>query len=129
EAEAARRIGGGPMTLGPVQMLVVSFAENKFKGEILPELERLKEHDIIRLVDLLFVMKDDDGNLTVLQESDLSQDEAMEFGAVAGALIGLGHGGEDEMSAGAALGAAALEDGHVFDDQEVWYVADAIPNG
>jgi uncharacterized membrane protein len=117
------------MTLGPVQMLVVSFSENKFKGEILPELERLKEHDIIRLVDLLFVMKDDDGNLTVLQESDLSQDEAMEFGAVAGALIGLGHGGEDEMSAGAALGAAALEDGHVFDDQEVWYVSDAIPNG
>jgi uncharacterized membrane protein len=117
------------MTLGPVQMLVVSFPEPKFKGAILPELHRLKEADIIRLVDLLVVAKDDEGNLAVVQESDLNQEEAMEFGAIAGALVGLGMGGEDEMSAGAALGAAALEDGHVFDDSEVWYVADAIPNG
>jgi len=117
------------MTIGPVQMLVVSFPENKFKGEILPELKRLKEHDIIRLVDLLIVMKDEEGNLAIVQESDLSQEEAMEFGAIAGALVGLGHGGEEEMEAGAVLGAQALEDGHVFDDAEVWYVADAIPNG
>jgi uncharacterized membrane protein len=121
--------GDATMTMGPVQMLVVGFEESRFKGEILPELQRLKEHDIIRLIDLLVVMKDGDGNLNVLQQSDLTQEEAMEFGAIAGALIGLGTGGEEDMEAGAVLGAAALEDGHVFDDSEVWYVADAIPNG
>jgi uncharacterized membrane protein len=110
-------------------MLVIGFEGNNFTGEILPELERLKEHDIVRLVDLLFVMKDDEGEIAILQASDLSQDEAMEFGAVVGALIGLGADGEEGAEAGALAGAEALEDGHVFDLSEAWYVADAIPNG
>jgi uncharacterized membrane protein len=116
-------------TFGPVQMLVVGFEENEFKGEILPELRRLKEHEIIRLIDLLVVTKDEKGNLAVVQQSDLSRDEAMRFGAIAGALIGFGAGGEEEAEVAAVRGAAALEDGHVFDDHEVWYLADAIPSG
>jgi hypothetical protein len=51
----------------------------------------------------------------------------MEFGALAGALVGLGAGGEEEMEIAAVRGAEALEDGHVFDENQVWYVADAIP--
>jgi uncharacterized membrane protein len=115
--------------MGPVQMLVIGFEGNHFTGEILPELQRLKEHDIVRLVDLLFVMKDDDGEIAILQASDLSQDEAMEFGAVVGALVGLGVDGEEGAEAGALAGAEALEDGHVFEEEQAWYVADAIPNG
>ena len=51
------------MEFGPVQMLVVGFEHGKFEGEILAELKRLREQDIIRLVDLLFVNKDDDGEI------------------------------------------------------------------
>jgi uncharacterized membrane protein len=117
------------MAIGPVQMLVVGFEGPEFKGEILEELNRLKDEDIIRLIDLVVVKKDDEGNIETLHTSDLSDDEAMEFGAVAGALIGLGADGEEGAEAGALAGAEAMEDGQVFDDDQVWYAADAIPNG
>jgi uncharacterized membrane protein len=117
------------MAIGPVQMLVVGFEGPQFKGEILEELERLKDEDIIRLIDLLVVKKDDEGKVETLHTSDLSQDEAMEFGAVAGALIGLGAAGEEGAEAGELAGAEALEDRHAFDDEQVWFAADAIPNG
>ena len=117
------------MAIGPVQMLVLGFEDPKFTGEILAELQRLKEHDIIRLIDAMAVRKDDAGELETLQISDLSTEEAEEFGAIVGALIGLGADGEEGAEAGALAGAEALEDGHVFDEDEVWYVADAIPNG
>jgi uncharacterized membrane protein len=117
------------MAFGPVQMLVVGFDEPNFTGKIAAELERLREQDLVRLVDLLVVNKDDDGNITAIQTSDLTQDEAMEFGAIAGALIGFGADGEEGLEAGAIAGAEALADGHAIGDDEVWYVEEAIPNG
>ena len=116
------------MPLGPVQLLVVGFQDGEFKSEILAEIDRLRENDIVRLIDLAVVRKDDDGNVEKVLRSDLSPEEAEEFGAIVGALIGFGAAGEEGAELGAIEGAAALEDGHVFDD-EVWYVDDAIPNG
>ena len=116
-------------TFGPVQMLVLEFDRTQFSGEVMPELERLKEAGIIRLVDLLFVRKPVGGDLEVVQQSDLSGDEAMEFGALVGALIGLGTGDEEVSYRAAVAGAEELEDGHFFGDSEVWYLADAIPEG
>ena len=117
------------MAIGPVQMLIVGFDEPKFKGEVLEELKRLKDEDIIRLIDLAVVRKDDEGNIETLHTSDLSEDEAMEFGAYIGALIGFGAAGEEGAEAGALAGAEALADQQVFDDDNIWYVADTIPNG
>jgi uncharacterized membrane protein len=114
---------------GPIQMLVVGFDDPAFTGEILPELARLKDEDVIRLVDLLVVSKSSDGEVEVLQHSDLSTEEAETFGALVGALIGLGTGDEETAELTALAGAAALADGRVFDDSDVWYVTDAIPNG
>jgi uncharacterized membrane protein len=117
------------MTIGPVQLLVVGFeGGGEFTGKILAELQRLREHDVVRLVDLMVVGKDADGDVEALEASDLSEQEAMEFGAVVGALIGFGAGGEEGAEAGALAGAAELEDRHAFDDEDVWYVADSIPN-
>jgi uncharacterized membrane protein len=117
------------MPFGPVQMLVLEFDRTRFDGEIMPELERLKDDGVIRLIDLLFVTKTEDGELDVIQTSDLSKDEATEFGALIGALVGLGMGSEEETVRAAEAGAAELEDGHIFDETEVWYLADAIPAG
>ena len=117
------------LTLGPVQMLIVGFQGDNFDGSIMEELERLKEHDIVRLIDLLFVKKNEEGELEVVQRSDLSADEAEQFGAIVGALVGFGADGEEGASYGAVAGAAELEDGHVFDDDAVWYLGDAIPDG
>ncbi len=118
------------MEFGPIQVLVVGFENGKFSGEILAELRRLREHDVVRLVDLLFVSKDESGELAAIEHSDLPKDEAEAFGALAGALIGIGADGERGAEAGAALGAAAVDErGSVLDPDNVWYLADAVPPG
>ena len=82
------------MALGPVQLLVVGYGKDAiFTARALDELHRLSEHDIVRLVDLLVVAKDEDGNVTQVELSD--RPELQEYGAVAGALLGLGAAGEE----------------------------------
>src|SRR5512132_1902005 len=121
--------GGATLPFGPIQMLVLEFDRTQFEGTIMPEVERLRREGLIRLVDFLFVTKNDDGELDVLKTTDLDTDEAMEFGAIVGALVGLGMGGEEGAEAGAIVGAEAGEDGHVIDESQVWYLEDAIPPG
>ena len=111
-------------------MLVVGFENGNFSGEILAELRRLREHDIVRLVDLLFVAKDESGEIEAIEQSDLTGDAAEAFGALAGALIGMGAAGVEGAEAGAVQGAATVDErGSVVDPESVWYVADAIPSG
>jgi len=117
------------MTTGPVQMLVLAFDTPNFRGEIIEELTRLREHDVIRLVDALAVQKDADGSLVALRWSDLSVEEAEGLGATIGALLGLGFAGDEGMQAGAIAGAQAGADGHLIDDDELWDVADSIEPG
>jgi len=117
------------MTIGPVQLLLLGFEGNNFTGSILSELETLREHDTIRLIDLLFVTKDEAGDVAILQASDLTEEQAEEFGATVGALIGFGFAGEEGAEAGALAGAEAGADGHIIDDSQMWVVTDAIPNG
>jgi uncharacterized membrane protein len=116
---------------GPVQVLAVAFDDlDKLKGEVLAELKRLQEHDVVRLVDLLVVRRDDEGEIEIVQQSDLTSDEATAFGAVVGALLGVGASDDGEEITRASLaGAAELEDGHLFDSDDVWYLADSVPKG
>ena len=117
------------MTIGPVQLLIVSFEKPDFQGEIIDELRRLRDNDVIRLIDALAVQKDMDGDLVALQWSDLSVEEAEGFGATVGALLGLGLAGEDGMEAGAIAGPQAGADGHVIDEDQMWDAADTIEPG
>jgi uncharacterized membrane protein len=114
---------------GPVQILVIGFEDGQFSGAILEELRRLREHDVVRLVDLLFVTKNADGEITALERSDLTKGEFQDLGALAGALVGLGAAGAAGLEVGAAAGAETAGAGTVFDQEEVWEVADAIPAG
>ena len=56
--------------MGPVQMLVIGFDGGEFKGEIAAALERLREDDTIRVVDLVVVAKDAHGNVSVGEGED-----------------------------------------------------------
>jgi len=117
------------MAIGPVQLIVLGFEHPDFHGEIIAELERLKESDTVRVIDALAVHKDADGEIEVMHLSNLSKDEAIELGSKVGALIGLGIEGEEGMDAGAAAGAEAAADGvNVFSDEEAWDVLEDIPN-
>lgn len=69
---------------------------------------RLRDHDIVRLVDLLFVTKDADGRVSAVERSDLSKEELQELGALAGALAGLGAAGEEGLEPGAEAGAETM---------------------
>jgi Family of unknown function (DUF6325) len=57
---------------GPVDYIVVDFPGNKFKGDIIPELEKLVESDTIRIIDLIFITKDSEGHCESLELSDMS---------------------------------------------------------
>jgi hypothetical protein len=76
--------------IGPVQLLVVGFEEPQFEGAVLEELQRLRDHDLVRVVGILVVLKDALGEVSTAEISDLSADEAQELGEVVQALIGLG---------------------------------------
>jgi uncharacterized membrane protein len=118
------------MGIGPVQLIVLGFEHPEFHGEIIAELERLKESNTVRLIDALAVHKDVDGEIEVAHLSNLTKDEAIELGSVVGALVGLGIEGEEGMYAGAEAGAEAAADGiTVFSDEEAWDVIEDIPNG
>ena len=95
------------MAIGPVQLIVLGFQHPEFHGEIIAELERLRESDTVRVIDSLAVYKDAAGEIEVEHLSNLSQAEAIELGSKIGALIGLGIEGEEGMEAGALLGAEA----------------------
>jgi uncharacterized membrane protein len=116
------------MAIGPVQLLVLGFNKPDFQGEVLKELDRLKANKVVRVIDALVVHKDAEGEVKVLKRTDLNAKEAQEFGAVVGALIGLGVAGEEGAAAGATLGAEAGGDGvDVFSEEEAWDVVDDIP--
>jgi uncharacterized membrane protein len=117
------------MAIGPVQLIVLGFDHPEFHGEIIAELERLKESDTVRVIDALAVHKDADGEMEVQHLSNLSTDEAIELGSKVGALVGLGIEGEEGMAVGAEAGAEAGADGiSVFSDEDAWDVLEEIPN-
>src|SRR3954453_16674658 len=102
---------GDKMAIGPVQLIVLGFPNPDFHGEIIDELERLRQSDNVRVIDALAVYKDPDGELEAMHLSNLSEDEAIELGNVVGALVSLGFDGEEGAEAGAQLGAEAAADG------------------
>jgi len=118
------------MAIGPVQLIVLGFNHPNFHGEVIAELERLRENDTVRVIDSLVVYKDADGELEVEHLSNLTREEAIELGSKIGALIGLGIEGEEGMEAGAIAGAeeAAEEGINVFGDADEWDVLEDIPN-
>jgi uncharacterized membrane protein len=117
------------MAIGPVQLLVLGFKHPDFQGEIREELDRLRDNDLVRVIDALAVRKDADGNVDVLHESQLSGDEQAAFGALVGGLIGLGAAGEEGFELGAERGAEAVaERGGVFSEDTAWDVLEEIPS-
>ncbi|MCB0195884.1 MAG: hypothetical protein KDJ65_28295 [Anaerolineae bacterium] len=78
------------MDIGPIQMVVVGFDRiDRFKGEIMHELEKLSDSGVIRVLDLLFVMKDETGGIISFTGTDLSPEEEAQYGAVIEQMLGL----------------------------------------
>ena len=67
---------------GPVDYLVVKFPGNKFSGKIAPELANLEKKGIIRVLDLVFVMKDAKGKLSINEAKNMKGEVAAAFATV-----------------------------------------------
>jgi hypothetical protein len=59
------------MALGPVEYIIVGFPGNKFNGEIAPELISLVESGTIRILDLIFIGKDAEGDVVAFEIDEL----------------------------------------------------------
>ena len=118
------------MTYGPMQLVVIGFGEAALPLDFVNQLRRLRDDGIVRLVDAVFIAKDEHGDLNEIEASDLSEDEAVLLGTLAGALFGYGAAGEEGIELGAELGGLAAEGGEFgLDRDDIDEIADLIPRG
>ena len=71
------------MAYGPVEMVVIKFPGNQFTGEIVPALDELVQSGTIRIIDLLFVLKDPEGNVAVLDANGMGDAVVAVFAPIA----------------------------------------------
>jgi uncharacterized membrane protein len=118
------------MTIGPIQAFVIGFPDNDlFEGRIAEELARLSDVGQIRIIDAVFVLRDDDGEVSALGVSDLDDDQRAELRSAIGALIGLGVGGAEGAVAGAELGASIETDAPTAAESLAAELLDELPEG
>jgi hypothetical protein len=98
---------------------VLGFDHPDFRGEILAELERLRDNDAVRVIDALAVYKDAEGEFEVAELGGHPGMEAAEFGLLVAALVGLGIEGEESSNGAPGVDESESEDG--------WDVLDDIP--
>ncbi len=120
----------GPGGLGPVQLIVIAFAGDAPEDAILEQLHRLRGQEAVRLVDLLILAKDESGDIVELESGDLSESRPEPSGAAIRSLIGLGgEGAEPVRAARDPAVSAPRRYGSQPEQEDLWYLADAIPTG
>jgi hypothetical protein len=77
------------MELGPVEYVVIAFPGHRFRGEIAPELRNLVASGTVRILDLTFVKKDEDGSVSYVELDALDPTEASVFDDIEGEVGGL----------------------------------------
>jgi len=108
------------MTLGPVQLLALGFKNPEFRGEIVDQLERLRQSDTVRVIDALAVYKDGTGEIEVMHLSNMTKEEAARAGSKVAELVGLDIEGE-------AAPARSASGGEQPPGEDVWDVLEEIP--
>ncbi|HEX5993014.1 MAG TPA: DUF1269 domain-containing protein [Thermomicrobiales bacterium] len=115
---------------GPMQLLVIGFGQAALPLDFVNQLRRLRDDGVIRLVDAVYVAKDEHGDLTEIRVTDFSEEEMAIFGTLAGALFGFGAAGEDGAVVGAVIGEMAAEaEEFGLDSDDMDEIADRIPRG
>jgi uncharacterized membrane protein len=113
---------------GPIQLLVILFENPDFNNRINLELNSVLDKGIIRLIDLLFLWKDRDGNVVSMAATELDEKERFNFGSFIGGLMGFGAGGKEGAAAGMKAGAmAAARENYGITDNDILEMTEAIP--
>jgi hypothetical protein len=80
--------GDGIDEMGPIDYLVVEWPDRQPNGEAIPHLIELVDRGLIRILDLAFIAKGEDGSVVRLEIADLGED-VPELAVFAGASSGL----------------------------------------
>ncbi len=118
------------MAVGPIQIMVIGFDQFEATGEALDALMAASDAGAIRVIDLQFVSKNENGDIEAVELSGLTEDETIEFGAVIGGLLGAGASGDEGMIEGAIAGAEiATEGAYGMTAEDVLEIAAQVPPG
>ena len=112
------------MAVGPVDVYIIGFPGNKFTGRIAPAIMDLVENGTIRVLDLLFVVKDADGVVTSVQAADIDEDGAGFLSIEVTQPGALGHEDAEEVSDDIPSNSSALL--IAFENLWVGKVVDAL---
>jgi len=93
---------GVEMPVGPVDYIAVAFPGNKFSGAIIPEIKKLQDSGTIRVLDLVIITKDGEGNVAAIELADAGPEEAAALASLGVERTNL-LGQEDFEDFGAAL--------------------------
>jgi uncharacterized membrane protein len=91
--------------IGPVELIVAAFNDDKKAAEVLKQLRSLEKENVILLVNAAIMTKDEKGKVSIKETDDVGAGKGALFGAIAGGLVGL-LGGPAGVIIGAAAGAA-----------------------
>lgn len=91
------------MDVGPVDLVIFEFPGNRFNGDVLPALRDLVSQEAVRILDLLFVTKDADGEVSSLDAHALALEPGVDLGELGGILGGEVLDAEDALEIGASL--------------------------
>ncbi len=86
------------MAVGPCELLIVKFPGNKFRGEIAPALADVARRGTITIIDILFALKDEKGDMTILELKDVDGDGVADVVAVAEVKGAIGPDDVDEAA-------------------------------
>ena len=82
------------MELGAVELMVIGFPENRFTGDIVPALADLVERNTIRVIDLIFIAKGDDGSVAAFELSSVDEATRAVFAPLVSVATPLIHDGD-----------------------------------
>lgn len=100
--------------VGPVDVMVVGFPENRFDGSIAPAIADLVARGLVRVLDVVIVSKDEEGEVTFAEIADFDGDGVNDLAILTGDIPGLiGEDDEravaDEMAPGSTMAMIAWE--------------------
>jgi uncharacterized membrane protein len=119
-----------PMTIGPLQLVLVKFADEKRTLPVSQALKAVRRTGLIRLVDLLFVYKNLEGVIQSKEISDLPEASKAEYGIILQGLLGIRAAHKTEGNVDQITAAMSLSPGDFgLNSEQVQKLAADLPNG
>ena len=118
------------MTIGPLQLVLVKFADEQRTAGIVEELKAVRKTGVIRLVDMLYVYKDMQGELQAKKASDLAEAQKAEYGLVLQGLLGMRAAHKTAGDVDKIAAAMSLSPGDFgLSSEQVQQMGQDLPNG